>query len=117
MSNNRSEIARKLSELNEEYDSLDRFFYTNFKIHSIGTNKPFLKAKPNSCYEFSRRLDRIKNHISRLWRLCDSHTGGWFDNDEKRELDKRHRSKLYEIEQCVNKLMSLYSSYDVSEEF
>ena len=32
MSNNRAEIARKLAELKLEYESLDRFFYTNFKI-------------------------------------------------------------------------------------
>ena len=117
MSNNRSEITRKLSELKEEYESLDRYFYTNFKIHTVGINHSFLKAKPNSCYEFSRRLDRIKTHISQLWRLCESHTGGWFDNEEKLKLDKGNRTTLYELEQSVNKLMSLYSSYDVHEEY
>lgn len=115
MSNNRSEIARKLTELEREYDNLDRFFYTNFTIVSESFNQSYLKAKPNSCYEFSKRLDQIKNHISKIWRLCETHTGGWFDDDEKRAIDKKHINKLYEIEQSVNKLMSLYSSYDIRE--
>lgn len=116
MSNNRSEIARKLIDLEHEYDNIDRFFYTNFKIYSEGISRSYIKAKPNSCYEFSRRLDLIKTHITQLWKLCENHTGGWFDDDEKRAMDKRHRTHLYEIEQNTNKLMSLYKSYDVREE-
>ena len=50
-----------------------------------------------------------------LWRLCNSHTGGWFDDDTKRDLDQRNRDTLFQIEQDVNKLISLYKSYEIKE--
>lgn len=56
-----------------------------------------------------------KKHISDIWRLCNYHTGGWFDTEDKRELDQRHRNILLQIEQDVNKLISLYKSYDIKE--
>lgn len=114
MSNNRSEISRKIVELKLEYENLDRFFYSNFKIHSEGFTS-YMKAKPYACCEYSRRIDTIKTNISKLWRLCNTHTGGWFDNVEKEELDKRNRYILSQIEQDVNKLISLYKSYDIRE--
>ena len=114
MRNNRAEISRKLIELKLEYESLDRFFYSNFKIYSENFTS-YVKAKPYACCEYSRRIDSIKANISRLWRLCNSHTGGWFDNDEKRDLDQRNRDVLLQIEQDVNKLISLYKSYEIKE--
>lgn len=114
MSNNRSEISRKLIELKLEYESLDRFFYSNFKIMSENFT-PYIKAKPYACCEYSRRIDSLKENISKLWRLCNTHTGGWFDNDEKKEYDKRNREVLFQIEQDVNKFISLYKSYDIKE--
>ena len=112
MSNNRAEISRKLIELKLEYESLDRFFYSNFKIHCDQLN-PYIKAKPYSCCEYSRRIDSVKGKISMLWRLCNSHTGGWLDNEEKRSLDQTNREVLLQIEQDVNKLISLYKSYEI----
>ena len=97
MSNNRTEILRGLDELKIEYESLDRFFYSNFKIES-DSFKPYIKAKPYACCEYSIRID-----------------SGWFDNYEKKELDKRNRYILLQIEQDVNKLISLYKSYDIKE--
>lgn len=114
MSNNRDTINKKLITLKDEYDDLDRFFFSNFKIVTENRNS-FLKAKPYSVVEYTRRIDLIKRHIAELWRLCNTHTGGWFDNDEKRELDKRNRHNVYEIEQKVNKLMALYMHYEVIE--
>lgn len=114
MSNNRTEILRGLDELKIEYESLDRFFYSNFKIES-DSFKPYIKAKPYACCEYSRRIDSVKGNISKLWKLCNTHTGGWFDNYEKKELDKRNRYILLQIEQDVNKLISLYKSYDIKE--
>lgn len=114
MSNNRSEISRRLTELKLEYESLDRFFYSNFKIYSENFTS-YIKAKPYACCEYSRRIDLVKKHISDIWRLCNNHTGGWFDTEEKRELDQRHRNRLLQIEQDVNKLISLYKSYDIKE--
>lgn len=111
MSNNRSEISRKLIDLQHEYDSFDRYFYTNFKI-CTELFHTYLRAPSYACTEFSRRMDEIKNHISDLWKLCNNHTGGWFDNDDKRQLDKLNRSKLYEIEQNVNRIISIFMSYD-----
>lgn len=114
MSNNRSEISYKLMELKQEYENLDRFFYSNFKIQSVGLSS-YIKAKPYACCEYSRRIDSIKMNISNLWNLCYNHTGGWFDTPEKQELDQRHRDILSQIEQDVNKLISLYKSYDIRE--
>lgn len=114
MSNNRAEISRKLVELKQEYENLDRFFYSNFKIHSENFTS-YIKAKPYACYEYSKRIDSVKEKISILWRLCNNHTGGWFDNYEKEELDKRNQEVLSNIEQDVNKLISLYKSYEIKE--
>ena len=114
MSNNRSEISRKLIELKLEYESLDRFFYTNFKICSDNYIS-YIKAKPYTCCEYSRRIDSIKENISHLWHLCNTHTGGWFDNYEKEEIDKRHIAILTHIESDTNKLIALYRSYEVRE--
>lgn len=114
MSNNRTEISHKLAELKLEYESLDRFFYSNFKICSEN-HTSYVKAKPYACCEYSRRIDSIKGNISRLWRLCNSHTGGWFDNYAKQEIDQRNRDILAQIEQDVNKLISLYKSYEIRE--
>lgn len=114
MSNNRGEISRKLLELKLEYESLDRFFYSNFKIYSENFTS-YIKAKPYACCEYSRRIDSVKGKISMLWRLCNSHTGGWFDDDTKRDLDQRNRDTLFQIEQDVNKLISLYKSYEIKE--
>ena len=114
MSNNRAEIARKLAELKLEYESLDRFFYTNFKItHDNFTS--YIKAKPYTCCEYSRRIDAIKRNISKIWILCNTHTGGWFDNYEKEKQDKRHIAILLQIESDTNKLISLYKSYEIKE--
>lgn len=60
MSNNRSEISRRLTELKLEYESLDRFFYSNFKIYSENFTS-YIKAKPYACCEYSRRIDLVKN--------------------------------------------------------
>ena len=59
MSNNRSEISRRLTELKLEYESLDRFFYSNFKIYSENFTS-YIKAKPYACCEYSRRIDLVK---------------------------------------------------------
>ena len=114
MSNNRAEISCKIVELKLEYENLDRFFYSNFKIHS-GNFTSYIKAKPYACCEYSRRIDTIKNNISRLWGLFNTHTGGWFDNYAKEEIDQRNRNILVQIEQNVNKLISLYKSYEIRE--
>ncbi len=114
MSNNRSEISRRLTELKLEYENLDRFFYSNFKICAENFTS-YIKAKPYACCEYSRRVDLVKRHISELWRLCNNHTGGWLDTEEKREKDRGHISILLQIEQDVNKLISLYKAYEVKE--
>lgn len=114
MSNNRTEISRKLTELKLEYENLDRFFYSNFKICNENRTS-YIKAKPYACCEYSRRIDLVKRHISDIWKLCYNHTGGWFDTEYKRELDQRHRNMLLQIEQDVNKLISLYKTYDIKE--
>lgn len=114
MSNNRTEISRKLTELQQAYESLDRFFYSNFKIQSENS-KSFLKAKPHACWDYSRRIDSVKEKISNLRKLCNNHTGGWFDSREKKELDKINIETLSQIEKDVNKLIAFYKSYDVKE--
>lgn len=114
MGNNRTEISRKITELKLEYESLDRFFYSNFKIQSENFTS-YIKARSYACCEYSRRIDSIKRNISILWKLCNSHTGGWFDNYAKQEIDQRNRDVLTQIEQDVNKLISLYKSYDIRE--
>lgn len=114
MSNNREKIINKLIALKDEYDNLDRFFFSNFTVVTEN-RKSFLKAKPYAVRDYTHRIDLIKMHLSELWRLCNSHTGGWLDNDSKRELDKKNRQQVYEIEQKVNQLMSLYMHYEVVE--
>ena len=106
MSNNRAEISRKLIELKLEYESLDRFFYSNFKICTENFT-PYIKAKPYACCEYTRRIDSIKGNISRLWQLCNSHTGGWFDNYAKQEIDQKNKNILTQIEQDVKNILVL----------
>ena len=57
------------------YDSLDRFFYSNFKIENA-KNGNYLYAKPNATIGFSNRLDNVKGQITKLWNLIESHSGG-----------------------------------------
>ena len=114
MSNNRAEISRKLRELEIEYENLDRFFYSNFKIYSENFTF-YIKAKPYASFEYSKRIAFVEDKISDLWRLCGEHTGGWFDTDAKKELDRRNVDVLLQIEQDIKKLISLYKSYKIVE--
>ncbi len=114
MSNNRAEISRNLRELEIEYENLDRFFYSNFKIYSENFTS-YIKAKPYASFEYSRKIDFVKEKISYLWRLCNEHTGSWFDSDNKKEQDRKNIEHLVKIEQDINKLISLYRSYKIVE--
>ena len=108
--NNRNKIAALLMELEKSYEDLDKFFYSNFKFDSLN-RLSYIEAKKESIHLLFVRAMEVKKTIKLLEALIQEHTGGWFDSEEKRNLDIYLRNKVFDIKDDFEKLYSLFNSF------